>query len=119
MMASVGSRWATAAPSSSADQRLVRRRTDHPLVEIDALGAIEGLRRHQPVIGPVPRHQLRMGAGLGDPPVLQRYDAVRANYAGKPVSENQGRTALHEAIECFLDDAFALGIDRGQMPHPE
>ena len=62
-------------------QRIVLSTRNVPVVEIDSLGAIEDLRRHQPVIGAAPRHQLHMRPALGDPPVLQRHDAVRGNDA--------------------------------------
>ena len=95
-------------------RRRVLRSRDVAVAEIDSLGAVQGLRGHQPVVDAVPRHQLRMRPALGDPPILQRQNAVRGNDARKPVGENQGRTAFHELIECFADDGLAVRIDRGQ-----
>ena len=51
-----------------------------------------------------------MGAGLGDPAVLEREDTVGADHAGKAMGEDQRRTPLHQPIERLLDHRLVPGV---------
>ena len=82
--------------------------------EVGGPRAVLRLPRHEAVVGPAPGHQLGVPSALRHAPVFERDDAVGPDHAGEAVGEDQGGAALHQPIERFLDDRFALGVHRRQ-----
>ena len=83
-------------------------------LDIPGPAALLGLAAHQVEVDPLPAHELRVPAGLGDPPAVEDEDAVRPDDARQPVGEDEGGAARHQAFERLLDDRLVLRIDRAQ-----
>ncbi len=63
------------------------------------------------MVGGAAGHQLGVGAVLHHAPLVEDEDAVGADHAREPVGEDEGRAALHQPVERFLDHRLALGVD--------
>ena len=76
--------------------------------------ALLRLAPHQAEVDPLAAHQLRVPAGLRDPPAVEDEDPVRPDDARQAVGEDEGGAARHQAFERLLDDRLVLRIHRAQ-----
>mgnify|MGYP005797191237 CR=1 FL=1 len=62
--------------------------------------------------------QLLVTASLNDPSLFQYHDGLGISDGGKPVSDDEDGTPVHQRIHAFLDDGFRAGVDgRGRLVH--
>ena len=69
---------------------------------------------HEPGVDTVGGDKFIVGAYFDEMAVLQDENTVGTDDAGEPVGDYQGSTALHEAVQGFLDDGLVLGVHAGQ-----
>src|SRR5207248_3072458 len=67
----------------------------------------------EPRVDTAQRKQLLMAARLLDYSLLHHHDNIRHNNGGEPVRNNKGSSALHQALQRFLDERLRLRVERG------
>ena len=68
------------------------------------------LSRHETGVHASLRQQLRRRALLYHAAMVQYDNEIGVAYGGEPMRNQQRGTPSHEALECFMDKALALGI---------
>jgi hypothetical protein len=70
------------------------------------------LERVQPRVRAALCEQLVVPPVLDDAAAVEHQDAVGMLHRGQPVRDHEHGAVLHQALECFLDQPLALGIQR-------
>ncbi|MBU2547873.1 MAG: alpha/beta fold hydrolase [Proteobacteria bacterium] len=78
----------------------------------DTLPVISGLQLKQVGVQAVPAHQFFMGALFNDLAILEHVNAVGHADGRKPVTDEDGRTAVGQVAELFKNSVFGPGIHR-------